>query len=369
MKDKDNNLHKRDFIYTCPAKVLHDPSITTNELKIYMMIRSFMDTTGVAYPSNKWLAEHLGINPRNTVHNINKLVSKGYLERIEENGKRFLSIPRQKILEEDMSQKTSPHVAKDISPHVAKDTLLYQSNIISKDIKSSSSSLYITSARAHEDEDLEKQKTAAAPKNISSTKKQKELFSPPPEPVPTQQPEVESFSTLTESITPNLDLTTTYTRPYNPYYVKTQVLADEECIRIHKEKNLGLKRTLEEEFDYCVEYRRAKNQPTGILEFKGWLGRARAEIIPSTTLKIDSIEDAQSLLQDLYLMESKPAMYGNLLTTEQHKRAVDIRHERNKMRTTRPAPQPSRSPAPIRLADLLKNAHHQSASSGALNRQ
>lgn len=135
MKDRDNNLPKRDFIYTCPAKVFNDPSITINELKIYMMIRSFMDTTGVAYPSNKWLAEHLGINPRNTVHNINKLVSKGYLERIEENGKRFLSIPRQKIPDEGVSQKTSPHVADDIPPHVASDTQLDQSNIISKDIK------------------------------------------------------------------------------------------------------------------------------------------------------------------------------------------------------------------------------------------
>lgn len=135
MSDPNNKHYARDFIYTCPSKVFDDPTLTLNELKIYMMIRSFMDTTGSAYPSNAWLAARLTINKRNTINNINKLVNKGYLERIEENGQRYLTIPRVKIPLEGVSQKTSPHVVEDTPPHVVEDTQLYQSNIITKDIK------------------------------------------------------------------------------------------------------------------------------------------------------------------------------------------------------------------------------------------
>ena len=132
MSDQKNNHYLRDFIYTCPSKVFNDPSISLNELKIYMMIRSFLDTTGLAYPSNNWIADTLGINRRNTINNINKLVTKGYIERFEHEGKRYLRIKTASVVEEGVSQKTLPSVAKDTPPSVAKDTQLYQSNIRSK---------------------------------------------------------------------------------------------------------------------------------------------------------------------------------------------------------------------------------------------
>ncbi len=139
MNSADNNLHQRDFIYTCPSKVFNDHSLTLNELKIYMLIRSFMDTTGIAYPSNEWISDHLGINERNTCKNISKLVNKGYIERIIKNGQRFLRIKVAELPEKGVfqktsppSQKTSPPVAKDVPPPVAKDTQLYQNNITSK---------------------------------------------------------------------------------------------------------------------------------------------------------------------------------------------------------------------------------------------
>jgi biotin operon repressor len=86
------------------------------------MIRSFMDTTGVAYPSNHWIADQLGINRRNVINNINKLISKGYIERIEENCQRYFRITLSKVLEKGVSQKTPPSVAEDTPPSVAEDT-------------------------------------------------------------------------------------------------------------------------------------------------------------------------------------------------------------------------------------------------------
>jgi DNA-binding MarR family transcriptional regulator len=101
------NLHSRDFIYTCPAKVLDDNSLSLNDLKIYMKIRSFMDTTGEAYPSNSWFAKSLNIDSRSVRRCITKLVSKGYIERFTRDEKRYLRVKQTPIIEETTSTPPS----------------------------------------------------------------------------------------------------------------------------------------------------------------------------------------------------------------------------------------------------------------------
>jgi len=86
------NLNSRDFIYTCPAKVLDDNSLSLNDLKIYMKIRSIMDSTSKAYPTNSWFAKSLNIDSRSVRRCITKLVSKGYVERFAHNDVRGLYI-------------------------------------------------------------------------------------------------------------------------------------------------------------------------------------------------------------------------------------------------------------------------------------
>ncbi len=132
--------YTREFIYTCPSKVFDDKSLTINELKIYMMIRSFMDTTGIAYPSNNWIADKLGISRRRTIDNINKLVRKNYIERITVKGKRYLRIAITPIVEQideslEVTQTSPPSDANVTPPSDANVTLLDQSNINSKTIK------------------------------------------------------------------------------------------------------------------------------------------------------------------------------------------------------------------------------------------
>lgn len=84
------NKDNRDFIYTIPSKVLLDSSLTLIDLKIYMLIRSFMDTTGEAYPSNRWIAEKLSVHQISVSKSIAKMVSKKYITRIEMQGQRYL---------------------------------------------------------------------------------------------------------------------------------------------------------------------------------------------------------------------------------------------------------------------------------------
>lgn len=92
MSDHNNNTCNRDFIYTVPEKIFNDTTLSINDLKIYMIIRSFMDTTGHAYPSNNWIAKRLGIDRRSVITCINNLLLKNYIVRKQVNERRYLSI-------------------------------------------------------------------------------------------------------------------------------------------------------------------------------------------------------------------------------------------------------------------------------------
>ncbi len=82
----------RDFIYTIPQTVLLDLTLHLVDLRVYALVRSFMDTTGDAYPSNGWLAKKLDVDPTTISRSISKLQKKGYLTRVEIAGRRHLMI-------------------------------------------------------------------------------------------------------------------------------------------------------------------------------------------------------------------------------------------------------------------------------------
>ena len=83
MTHANDNFSTRQFIYTVPEHVFNDLELSPIDLKIYMIIRSFIDSTGIAYPSNNWLAERLSIHRVTVIHSLNKLVDKNYIERKE----------------------------------------------------------------------------------------------------------------------------------------------------------------------------------------------------------------------------------------------------------------------------------------------
>src|SRR5690554_7948655 len=82
----------RDFIYNTPEKILFHPDITLAQLRIYAIIRSFMDTTGIAYCSNNWLAQKVGVKRNAIIVGINALVAMGFITKKQKDGFRFLSI-------------------------------------------------------------------------------------------------------------------------------------------------------------------------------------------------------------------------------------------------------------------------------------
>ena len=56
------------------------------------MIRSFMDTSGGAYPSNNWVSDSLNMHRVTVIRCINRLIKKGYIIKNYVNGTRHLSI-------------------------------------------------------------------------------------------------------------------------------------------------------------------------------------------------------------------------------------------------------------------------------------
>lgn len=112
----------RAFNYNIPSYVLLDSTLTLVDLRTYALVRSFIDTTGKAYPSNKWFADKIGVDPRTIPNSCARLEQKGYLKRVfDENGKRYFTVG-QPIPEEVVSQpkhdpKITPPMKHGSPPH------------------------------------------------------------------------------------------------------------------------------------------------------------------------------------------------------------------------------------------------------------
>lgn len=110
-KHNSEDFYKRNFTYSVQRTIFKDKTLTINDLKIYMIVRSFIDTTGDAYPSNNWIANELEIDRRTVITCINRLIEKGYLIKYDIKGKRHLSVKvpsiPQEIIAPDEEEKLS----------------------------------------------------------------------------------------------------------------------------------------------------------------------------------------------------------------------------------------------------------------------
>lgn len=134
----------RDFIYTVPESILFDSDLTLNDLKLYMIVRSFMDTTGSAYPSNNWIASKLGVDRSTAIRCLNRLIKKNYLVKIEKNNHRYLTT-FQSICSQEVVAPTPPPSGTSATPPSGMNATQLVSNIssskiIGKDTSGSSSS-------------------------------------------------------------------------------------------------------------------------------------------------------------------------------------------------------------------------------------
>ena len=94
------SIEHREYIYHMPETVAFDKSLSSTDLRIYMIIRSFMDARKPMYASNNWIAEKLGVERRTIITCINRLVSKGYIEKISRNNQRFMLIKQSPCIDD-----------------------------------------------------------------------------------------------------------------------------------------------------------------------------------------------------------------------------------------------------------------------------
>jgi DNA-binding Lrp family transcriptional regulator len=124
----------REFIYTSPDSVLFHPEMRFLEFKIYSIIRSFMDTTGSAYPSNNWLANKCGVDRSSVIRALNRLVKLGFIKKITKNNHRYLVVNYTYCPEHLVTQTPPPSDLNATPPSDLNATQLDQTIITSKDI-------------------------------------------------------------------------------------------------------------------------------------------------------------------------------------------------------------------------------------------
>lgn len=143
----DTKNYNRDFIYSIPESVLHHQTLTYLDKHIYMLIRSFMDTTGNAYPSNGWIAKRCGVERRSVITSLNRLIKEGFVIKKEINNRRYLFIKQSGCPVDLVISGSPPHDPEITPPSDPTITQLDQNNIRSKSINNN-----ITRAREPEQE-------------------------------------------------------------------------------------------------------------------------------------------------------------------------------------------------------------------------
>lgn len=121
----------RNFIYIVPESILFDITLNLLEIKIYMIIRSFMDSTGTCYPSNNWLANKCEVDRRSIIRSLNTLIEKGYIVKHTINNQRKLFI-KQTGCPEELVTQMSPPSDTDVTPPSDTDVTQLVSNINNK---------------------------------------------------------------------------------------------------------------------------------------------------------------------------------------------------------------------------------------------
>jgi hypothetical protein len=96
MSEKDTQVNTTpDYNYILPESVFLDTELNGTDLRVYGVVSSFILSRRKAYPSNKWIADKIGISDPTTVSkSISKLCQLGHLVRYEnDNHQRFLTLP------------------------------------------------------------------------------------------------------------------------------------------------------------------------------------------------------------------------------------------------------------------------------------
>lgn len=78
--------------FILPEHIFDDHNLSKNDLKLYMIINSFVQSKGQAFPSNAWISNRLGISRRGVMKCLNNLIKNGHIVKRTHNERRFLQL-------------------------------------------------------------------------------------------------------------------------------------------------------------------------------------------------------------------------------------------------------------------------------------
>lgn len=90
-------MNDEEFLYACPSEVFYDNSISFHELKLYMVLYSIMDSSGVVYANSEWISNKLGFGVRYTKVCVFSLIEKGYVKFIKVGERHKLKVKDLKV--------------------------------------------------------------------------------------------------------------------------------------------------------------------------------------------------------------------------------------------------------------------------------
>lgn len=87
--EMDEFINQMHF-FSISEEILHDKSLTVNDVRFCMILGAIMDTD--KYPTNKWVANKIGIHVSTISNIISRLIAKKYIYKEEVSGKTYLKI-------------------------------------------------------------------------------------------------------------------------------------------------------------------------------------------------------------------------------------------------------------------------------------
>lgn len=253
--DTTKSINAYPQFINIPQFIIMDKEIAWPQKVLYAYIYGFATSTGRAFPNNKSLSVILNFELRHIQKMLSELEEKGYIRRIQ-GEKRLIQALKHPVMDFIIEQKTEQN---------EKDTPCTTVHPPMHHSAPPPCTTVHTYNKAYKKEDKS---------SSSSSNKQIDLA----------REEVSKSTAATFS-----------SELLKAKTVQEQVMLDEHCRKLFVEKRLDKKRSIMQEFERCVEWRKNKGRETTLLDFKKWLEDA----IPEKTMTVEQVvkffEDNKSI--------------------------------------------------------------------------
>jgi len=104
----EHNEYGVQYFTNIPDRVLYDKDLNLSDIRVYAIIKSYIDSGHKVYTSNGYLAKKLGCSIRTVISCLNSLTKKKYIRKISRSGQRYLKIGHDICFKKDKMEQKKP---------------------------------------------------------------------------------------------------------------------------------------------------------------------------------------------------------------------------------------------------------------------